>query len=91
MSDIKEQHTAPRGDHRCQLLNADHGVNKETLNETVRSPMATIQNDDERLLAQIGYKQVRALQRLMIIDLHSARSSEGSLHDGPPCLMPSRF
>lgn len=25
----------------------------------VRRPMATIENDDERLLARIGYKQVR--------------------------------
>jgi hypothetical protein len=37
---------------------AHNETNIESTSDSKRSPMATIENDDERLLARIGYRQV---------------------------------
>ena len=55
----------------------------------VTSSRAAIHNDDERLLAQIGYKQVHSYVAAHGRVLTRSRSSAGSLPDGQLYLMPS--
>jgi len=47
----------PRRDEKKSPLTHD-GTNVESTDPYLRPPMATIEDDDERLLARIGYRQV---------------------------------
>ena len=58
MSDHKVQTTVSSGDSKEDPITAENVAKKEPLNTSMRIPMATIQDDDERLLARIGYRQV---------------------------------
>ena len=46
---------------------ARSNVTPKQLEASQQNPMATIDNDDERLLARIGYRQVRASLRCITL------------------------
>jgi hypothetical protein len=78
-------------------LNTDRKPKSRQLGDPpppVSPPMATIQDDDELLLARIGYKQVRARASRMVpagtaANLNSpvSRSFEENSPNGPLCHM----
>jgi hypothetical protein len=62
------------------------GRNKVTAQGVVHTSTTAIHDDDERLLARIGYRQVRDTLRLPEIMLTTDRSCVASLRSGRPFL-----